>query len=161
MWPYLLTASVLIGAGAGVVTGLSKRGTPAPQHSVPVTRTPSVAAQFAASENTISVARIALTTGLDSLQGVPTVAAMVPVVSPYMGALQKYSADLAAIPWPENLAGASESLRAQVDAFAAFLQTLQGVRPLALGSWFSELHARAFAMTVAAVRLRSQLGLPS
>jgi hypothetical protein len=118
-----------------------------------------VVAQFASEENTINVAGVGLTSGLDALHPVPTVAELAAVDSPYETALQTYSSELAAIKWPKPQVAASGALRVRVAALTSFLQTLQGVQGDGLGAWLVQFHVRAEAMTAATTKLDNKLGL--
>jgi hypothetical protein len=161
LWPFLVAAAVVAGAAAGYVKGTTHSGTKAPQHNATTpSHSPSVLVQFETAENTVNVAGVGLTSALQNLNTLPTVANLTPPISAYVSALQKYSSALAAIPWTKDLAKTSGGVKVQVGAFITFLQTLPGVQPIALGSWVAQLHTHGAAVTTAMKRLRFQLGLP-
>jgi hypothetical protein len=117
--------------------------------------------QFTSAETVTNTAGVEFGAGLNALHGLPTVAAMTPIVGIYAAALQKYSVELAKISWPASVRATSTGLQVQVSGFTTFLSTLGAVPPGALGTWITQFQIHALAVSSSTGRLRDRLGLSS
>jgi hypothetical protein len=82
-----------------------------------------------------------------------------PVVSFYIGELEKYDFTLHITAWPRSLQGTSENLMLGNQALVSFLQSFPSVTPATQSSWFTQLHSLGAQAEAADNFFRKDIGL--
>jgi hypothetical protein len=75
---------------------------------------------------------------LHSLSGIPTIGKVATVMNPYVSSLQHYQTVLSVVEVPNSARGAAINVRALVSKDVQSLGTINGLAPLALGSYLEE-----------------------
>jgi hypothetical protein len=99
-------------------------------------------------------------TGFTVLHGIPTIASTAAVTNPYVDSLQLYATVLAATPVPSSATKAAATVTSMVHEDIAYLEGVNTVAPVHLGTFLQGVFARAVAMQTAMGALEHSLRPP-
>jgi hypothetical protein len=114
-----------------------------PAHAVPPTSSATETARIQTATDALDSATTSATVGISSLATFPTPSNVEKVINPYMSSLQLFGTLLAGSTVPAAARPAASSAEAQVRQDLQFLDTIEALPPLQLGSFLKQFDADA------------------
>jgi hypothetical protein len=157
----ILVVIVLAGVGARALHGspASTGTTGPPAHPATLSPATSQAAALADGTNDIVSATTATQAGFAAMKGLPTPATVAVITNPYVDSLQLYAAILAESAVPPSARAADRQVSAQVHSDIDFLESINGLAPVELGTFLHSFYTHAAVLQAQLGALERDLGV--
>jgi hypothetical protein len=157
----ILVVIVLAGVAAHALHGspASTAGSGPPAHPTSSAPGPSQVAALADGTNDIVSATTATQAGFAAMKGLPTPATVAVITNPYVDSLQLYAALLAESTVPPAARAADRQVSAQVRSDVDFLESINGLPPVELGTFLHSFYTHAAVLQAQLGALERDLGI--